>query len=103
MNSEKAQKIYRNYSSKIKTEKDFISIEDIKAILFSSFIKEKINIYGFITINDIRKELQLLNDEKKRQGLPFREIKDTDNKFITGIVRNTKEIKEILKDLKLEY
>lgn len=100
---EKAQKIYRNYSSKIKTEKDFISIEDIKAILFSSFIKEKINIYGFITINDIRKELQLLNDEKKRQGLPFREIKDTDNKFITGIVRNTTEIKEILKDLKVEY
>ena len=100
---EKAQKIYRNYSSKIKTEKDFISIEDIKAILFSSFIKEKINIYGFITINDIRKELQLLNDEKKRQGLPFREIKDTDNKFITGIVRNTTEIKEILKDLKAEY
>lgn len=82
---EKAQKIYRNYSSKIKTEKDFISIEDIKAILFSAFIKEKINIYGFITINDIRKELQLLNDEKKRQGLPFREIKDTDNKFITGM------------------
>lgn len=100
---EKAQKIYRNYSSKIKTEKDFISIEDIKAILFSAFIKEKINIYGFITINDIRKELQLLNDEKKRQGLPFREIKDTDNKFITGIVRNTTEIKEILKDLKVEY
>lgn len=100
---EKAQKIYRNYSSKIKTEKDFISIEDIKAILFSSFIKEKISIYGFITINDIRKELQLLNDEKKRQGLPFREIKDTDNKFITGIVRNTTEIKEILKDLKVEY
>lgn len=100
---EKAQKIYRNYNSKIKTEKDFISIEDIKAILFSSFIKEKINIYGFITINDIRKELQLLNDEKKRQGLPFREIKDTDNKFITGIVRNTTEIKEILKDLKAEY
>lgn len=100
---EKAQKIYRNYSSKIKTEKDFISIEDIKAILFSAFIKEKINIYGFITINDIRKELQLLNDEKRRQGLPFREIKDTDNKFITGIVRNTTEIKEILKDLKVEY
>ena len=50
---EKAQKIYRNYRSKIKTEKDFISIEDIKAILFSSFIKEKINIYGFITINHI--------------------------------------------------
>lgn len=100
---EKAQKVYRNSNSKIKTEKDFISISDIKAVLFSSFIQNKINIYGFITINDIRKELQLLNDERKQQGLPFREIKDTDNKFITGIIRNVREIQNILKDLNVEY
>lgn len=100
---ETAQKVYRNSTSKKKTQEDFISIEDIKTVLLSSNIQNKINTYGFITVKDIRKELQLLNEKRRQQGLIFREIKETDERFITGIVRNTIEIKEILKELKVEY
>lgn len=100
---EKAQKVYRNPISKVKTAEDFISIEDIKTVLLSSTIRDKITNYGFITVQDIRKELQLLNEERKEQDLIFKEIKETDDRFITGIVRNTTEIKEILKELGIEY
>ncbi len=100
---EKAQNVYRNSNSKTKTEKDFLTIEDIKTVLLSSTIQDKIITYGFITIKDIRKQLQVLNEERKQNGLIFREVKESDDRFITGIVRNVTEIKEILKDLKVEY
>lgn len=100
---EKAQKVYRNSISKKKTAEDFISIEDIKTVLLSSTIRNKITTYGFITVKDIRKQLQLLNEERRKQGLIFREIDENDESFITGIVRNATEIKEVLKELKIEY
>lgn len=98
-----AQKVYRNTTLKKKTEIDFITIEDIKTILFSSTIQDKITQYGFFTVSDIRRELQLLNEERKENFLSYIKIRDTADKFVTSIIRNTSEMREILKEMKLEY
>ena len=54
-------------------------------------------------INDLREEISVLNYNRKVAGQPFIEIKDTDNKFLTKMVRNITEIKDLMKELKIEY
>lgn len=98
-----AQKVYKNSTLKKKTELDFITIEDIKTVLLSSTIQDKITQYGFFTVSDIRRELQLLNEEREEKFLPYIKIRDTDDRFITSIIRNTTEMKEILKEMNVEY
>lgn len=97
-----ANEVYRDDSKTHTTERNLITIEDIKTVLYTTLL-EKIKLYGFITINDLRKELELLNNKRKRDGQPFIEIKETDNKFITKMIRNITEIKDLMKQIKVEY
>lgn len=102
-NFETADLVYRNSKYKSKALSDFVTIDDVLEILSFSSIYEKILDYGFITSNDIRHELQLLNEKREERGLPFRRIVDSDVKFITSIIRNVTEIKNLLNKLGLEY
>lgn len=40
---------------------------------------------------------------EKKNGLPFREIVDSDITFVTSMVRNITEIKDLLNELGLKY
>ena len=56
-----ADSVYRNISSRLKykAKKDFITIDDtINILLTSTTLKEKLHLYGFITTDNIRHELQ---------------------------------------------
>ena len=101
-----ADSIYKNSNTRLKTKSktDFITIDDtISILLTSSTLRDKLQHYGFITINDIRYELQLLNQARKENGRPFIEVKDADTKFITGIVINVTEIRKTLDQLNIEF
>ena len=101
---ETADFVFKNDKLKSKAIADFITIDDILTILATSnTLKDKIARYGFITVNDIRYELQLLNEERKENGLPFREIVDSDIAFVSSMVRNITEIKDLLNELGLKY
>lgn len=100
---ELADLTFKNSKLKNKAFSDFTTIDDIKTVLSSSSIYERVIDYGFITANDVRCELQLLNEEREEKGLPFRKIVDSDVRFITSILRNVTEIKETLSNLGLEY
>lgn len=101
---ETADFVFKNEKLKSKAIADFITIDDILTILATSnTLKDKITRYGFITVNDIRYELQLLNEERKENGLPFREIVDSDITFVSSMVRNITEIKDLLNELGLKY
>ena len=102
-NFEIADLVYKNPKLKSKAVSDFITIDDVLDILSSSSIYEKVLDFGFITSNDVRHELQLLNEEREERGLPFRKIVDSDVKFVTSILRNVTEIKSLLNELGLEY
>ena len=102
-NFEIADLVYKNPKLKSKAVSDFITIDDVLDILSSSNIYEKVLDFGFITSNDVRHELQLLNEEREERGLPFRKIVDSDVKFVTSILRNVTEIKSLLNELGLEY
>ena len=59
---ETADFVFKNSRLKTKAQSDFITIDDILTILSTSnTLQEKIEIYGFITANDVRYELKLLN------------------------------------------
>ncbi len=69
---ETADFVFKNDKLKSKATVDFITIDDILTILAtSSTLKDKITRYGFITANDIRYELQLLNEERKEKRFTF--------------------------------
>ena len=97
-----ANEVYRDPSKTRITERNLITVEDIKTVL-STVLLDRIKLYGFITINDLREEISVLNYNRKVAGQPFIEIKDTDNKFLTKMVRNITEIKDLMKELKIEY
>lgn len=97
-----ADRVYQNSLSTRTTKRNLITIEDIKTVL-STVLLDKIKLYGFITINDLREEISVLNYNRKVAGQPFIEIKDTDNKFLTKMVGNLTEIKDLMKELKIEY
>lgn len=44
-----------------------------------------------------------MNEERKNNQQPFIEVKDTDDKFITSMIRNITEIKNLITELKAEY
>lgn len=103
-NFETADLVFRNSSLKTKALNDFNTIDDIITVLSSSnALKEKVEIYGFITTNDIRYQLQVLNEDRKNKGLPFRQILDSDTAFVTSMVRNITEIRDLLNELGLKY
>lgn len=101
-----ADEVFSNhkYNLKKKTEIDFTTIDDTISILKNSNnLHYKIKRYGFISTNDIRYELQLLNEERRKNHQPFINVKDIDTKFVTKIVMNIIEIKQVLNDLNLEF
>lgn len=103
-NIDVARKVYGKSPSKFKLQRDLKTIEDIKLILLtSSTLKEKIKKDGFFSTNDLRKELQLLNQQRKERGCPYDEIKDSDVKFIVGVVKNILEIREVLDKCNLKF
>ena len=100
---EEAQRVYKNTSLIHKTKKDLLTIQDIINVLSSDTTKEEINSYGFISASYVRYQLQILNEERKNKLQPFIEVKDTDDKFVTSMIRNITEIKNLITELKAEY
>ena len=100
---EVAEKVYKNSRLKEKTEISLISIEDIKSILSSTTITEKLNYCGFIKVKDIREELKKVNEERKSRGKFSLEISDSDDRFIKRMIRNIIEIKDVMKQQNIDY
>ena len=100
---EEAQRVYKNTSLIHKTKNDLLTIQDIINVLSSDTTKEEINSYGFISASYVRYQLQILNEERKNKLQPFIEVKDTDDKFVTSMIRNITEIKNLITELKAEY
>ncbi len=99
---ETADRVYQNSTRKKATKKSLGTISDIEYLLSTSLL-EKINLYGYITISDIRVELEKINEKRKEELQPFVEIREKDNVFISKMVRNLIEIKELMKKLKIGY
>ncbi len=84
-----ANQVYKNpYRTKI-TLHNYISIDDIKILITSSLL-DQLNNYGFITVNQIRRALKDLNEERKNQSLPSIEVYE-DEKTKRFIHRNLEE------------
>lgn len=101
-----ADKVYVNYKYKLKNkiEMDFTTIDDIIYLLKNSNnLHYKIKQYGFISTDDIRYELQLLNEERKDNHQPFINVKDGDAKFVTRMVMNIVDIKQTLNEMDLQF
>ena len=83
---------------------DFTTIDDIILVLKNSNnLHHKIKQYGFISTNDIRYELQLLNEERRNNHQPFINVKDIDTKFVTRMVMNILDIKQTLNEMDLQF
>lgn len=101
-----ADEVYANYKFKLKKnlEMDFTTIDDIILVLKNSNnLHHKIKRYGFISTNDIRYELQLLNEERRNNHQPFINVKDIDTKFVTRMVMNVLDIKQTLNEMDLQF
>ena len=101
-----ADDVSANYKFKLKKnlEMDFTTIDDIILVLKNSNnLHNKIKQYGFISTNDIRYELQLLNEQRRNNHQPFINVKDVDTKFVTRMVMNVFDIKQTLNELDLQF
>ena len=101
-----ADDVYANYKFKLKKnlEMDFTTIDDIILVLKNSNnLHNKIKQYGFISTNDIRYELQLLNEQRRNNHQPFINVKDVDTKFVTRMVMNVLDIKQTLNEMDLQF
>ena len=95
--------VYKNPTLIKKAKDNLVSIQDIENILISPTITEKIQLYGFVKVQDIREELRIINEERKARGEFSRDIKDSDDSFIKTILRNITEIKELMKQNNIDY
>ena len=100
-----ADKVYRSKSRRTKfIKKDFKSIEDIKDILInSSTLNTKLQQDGFINISDIVVELRKINEKRKNNNEAFIKKTEKDCQFVSGIIRNVIEIRDLLDKLNLKY
>ena len=98
-----ADKVYKNPILLEKAKFNLKSIEDIENILISPTITDKIHLYGFVKVQDIREELRIINEERKSRGEFSREITCSDDGFIKRIITNIDEITEIMKQNNIEY
>ena len=96
-------RVYKNPSLIEKAKNNLVSIQDIEKILISPTITEKLQLYGFVKVQDIREELRIINEERKSRGEFSRDIKDSDDSFIKTILRNITEITDIMKQNNIDY
>lgn len=96
-------RVYKNPSLIEKAKNNLVSIQDIEKILISPTITEKLQLYGFVKVQDIREELRIINKERKSRGEFSRDIKDSDDSFIKTILRNITEITYIMKQNNIDY
>lgn len=91
----RADNIYKNPVCKSNTSKSTITNQDINNILLSC--KEDIQKNGFILLEEIFEELEGINEQRKLNGEEYNLIHSNCMRFISKILQNIPETKQILK------
>ena len=95
---ERADNIYKNQVCKYNTAKSTRTNQDINNILFS--LQDQIQREGFILLEEIFEELEGINERRKLNGEEYNPIHPNCMRFISKVLENIEETKQILKELR---
>lgn len=95
---ERADNIYKNQVCKSNTAKSTRTNQDINNILLS--FQDQIQREGFILLEEIFEELKGINERRKLNGEEYNPIHPNCIRFISKVLENIEETKQILKELR---
>ena len=95
---ERADNIYKNPVCNSNTAKSTITNQDINDIILS--FQDQLQKDGFILLEEILEELEGINERRKLNGEEYNEIHPNCIRFISKVLQNVPETKDILKQLR---